>query len=190
MHADTNNLEQVKLSSSVTIGDFRKLEEEQNRQEIARFVQERFSERYTEPLLSMRKKHGFCMMAICCLLIEAITAFRKGWQDPTTRRNKPYREFFAGHPSMAVTPPLADAIYDHIRSGIFHLGETTGGWRILRRGPLVDSNNKTVNAMRFLTEVQKSIDEYCLDLRRATWNKPIWQNFRNRMNALIRNCHG
>lgn len=166
------------------------MEADQNRQEIAEFIKERFMERYVSPVLSMRRKNGFCMMAICCLLIEAITAFRKGWQDPTTKRSKPYREFFAGHPSMGVTAQLADALYDHIRSGIFHLGETTGGWRILRRGSLVDSINKTVNATRFVTDVQKSIDEYCEDLRRATWNKPIWQNLRNRMNSLIRNCQG
>src|SRR5437899_8158290 len=151
------SLERIKLSSSVSIGEYRKLEAERNRQEIARFIKERFNEYYVAPLVSMQTKHGFCMMAISCLLIEAITAFRKGWQDPTTRRSKPYREFFADHPSLGVTPPLADALYDHVRSGIFHLGETTGGWKILRRGPLVDPGNKTINAARFVIEVSKSI---------------------------------
>src|SRR6266487_2110500 len=187
MHS-TTKLERVKLSSRVTIGEYLKLVAEQNRQKLSEFVKERFTERYIDPVLSMRKKNGFYMMAICCLLIEALTAFRKGWQDPTTRRSKPYREYFADHPSLDVDPALADALYDHVRSGIFHLGETTGGWRILRKGLTVNPINKAVNATKFVTEVRKSIDGYCEELTRATWHKPIWQNFRNRMNALIRNC--
>jgi hypothetical protein len=53
------SLEQVKLSSSVTIRDFRKLEAEQNRQEIAKFVQERFSERLYRAAFKHAKETWF-----------------------------------------------------------------------------------------------------------------------------------
>ncbi len=135
------------------------MEAEKDRDEIVRFLRERFTERYFAPLESVQAPHGFFTMAVGCLLIETIQAFRNGWQGTTERRKKPYRKFFRDHPSFGVEPSQADALYDNIRSGILHLGETYGGWRIHRRGRMLDFANRTVNATLFYSEVKRSFKQ-------------------------------
>ena len=80
------------------------------------------------------------------------------------------------------------SLYDNIRSGILHLGETYGGWRIHRRGPMLDFEFRTINATLFFVEVQRCFAEYCRQLERSPWTSDPWLKFRNRMNDLIRNC--
>jgi hypothetical protein len=184
-----SEIDSIKLSSSVTVAKYRQLETMEDRDAIADFIWERFEERYLLPIESMGKKNGFCIMAICCLLIEAITAFHEGWAGRIEQRRKPYRIFFARFATFGVNPEeQADALYQNVRNGVLHLGETLGGWRILRKGPLVDFVNRTVNATRFAAEMRLCLAQYCNQLRRETWNKRVWQRFRNRMNELIRNC--
>jgi len=181
-------MEKVKLSRHTTVANYRHMEAEKDRQGIANFLRERFSECFFKPLQSAQAPHGFLTMAVSCLLIEAIQAFRNGWQGITEQRKKPYRKFFQDHRAFGVGPSQADELYDNIRSGILHLGETYGGWRIHRRGPMLDFKNRTVNAALFFAEVQASLEAYCEQLERAAWSSEIWGKFRSRMNDLIRNC--
>lgn len=180
--------ERVKLSRNTTVARYRLMETAQDRDRIVRFLRERFTERYFRPLESVQAPHGFFTMAISCLLIEAIQAFRNGWQGTTEQRKKPYRKFFRDHPAFGVASAEADELYDNIRSGILHLGETYGGWRIHRRGPMIDFENRTVHAGLFFVEVQRSFEAYCQQLERSPWASEIWGKSRNRMNDLIRNC--
>lgn len=164
------------------------LEERQDRAEIVEFLRERFAERYIIPLESMQSRNGFIIMAVSCLLIEGIQSFREGWTQPTEKRRKPYRRFFRDYPSFGVSPFQADELYDNIRSGILHQGETYQGWRILRKGKLIAFDEKTLNASAFFKEVKKAFDQYLGKLEKANWGSPVWQRFRNRMNAVIKNC--
>ncbi len=176
------------LSRKTTVARYRLMETARDRMGIAQFLRERFTERFFRPLESMTAPHGFLIMAISCLLIESIQAFRNGWQGVTEQRKKPYRKFFRDHPSFGVVPERADGLYDNIRSGILHLGETYGGWRILRRGPMLDFALRTINANLFFAKVQDCFEEYCTQLERSPWGSQVWTKFRNRMNELIRNC--
>ncbi|WP_298819514.1 hypothetical protein [uncultured Chloroflexus sp.] len=64
-------MDDVKLSSSMTITRYRELEKQQDRNAIADFICQRFIERYITPLRGdPDEKHGFCTMAICCLMID------------------------------------------------------------------------------------------------------------------------
>jgi len=101
-------METVKLSRNTTVAQYRQLEAEKDREGIASFLHERFTERYFRPLQSMHAPHGFLTMAVSCLLIESIQAFRNGWQGVTEQRKKPYRKFFKDHPSFGVSPARAD----------------------------------------------------------------------------------
>src|SRR3990170_2299006 len=88
-------MENTRLSSSVTIGKYRQFEANENREEIAKFILERFTERYITPLLGdTKKKHGFCIMAISCLMIEALESFRQGWCDTNGKSKKAFESFF------------------------------------------------------------------------------------------------
>lgn len=89
-------IEDTKLSSSVTIVQYRELKARKDRKEIAKFVQDRFSERYIKPLHGSSKngKHGFCTMAIGCLMIEALESFWQGWSDTKRKSRKAFHHFF------------------------------------------------------------------------------------------------
>ncbi|MFC1463747.1 MAG: hypothetical protein ACFLMY_02750 [Candidatus Brachytrichaceae bacterium NZ_4S206] len=184
--------EYILLSSSVTIAKYRDFEAGKNREAIANFVLERFSERYITPLRGS-KKHGFCIMAICCLMIEALESFWQGWPDTRNQSRRAFQSFFnrcvnLGSP-LGVFSTAADDFYDSIRCGILHQAETTGGWRILRKGPLYDRGTRTINATRFLKELEKVLISYCDTLRNSDWESSVWQNFRDKMSAVIKNCN-
>lgn len=44
----------------------------------------------------------------------------------------------------------SDWFFTDIRCGILHQAETRGGWKIQRKGTLLDDHNKTMNATVFL----------------------------------------
>ncbi|BCX05995.1 MAG: hypothetical protein KatS3mg053_3933 [Candidatus Roseilinea sp.] len=181
--------EDIKLSSSVTIKRYLELKDRKDREGIAAFVQERFSERYIAPLRNPRK-HGFCIMAVCCLMIEALESFWNGWRDTRGRSREAFCSFFKRCKDQ--TSPLgdfdkvADDFYEGVRCGILHQAETTKGWRIRRDGKLY--NRKTINATKFLNEMEEALAFYCNTLRDSPWDDDVWQNLRKKMEAVIENC--
>ncbi|MDW8404338.1 hypothetical protein [Chloroflexus sp.] len=184
-------IEETRLSSSVTIAQYREFEAQKDRENIADFIFERFSERYIRPLHGSQK-HGFCMMAICCLMIEALESFYQGWPDTKGRSREAFHSFF--EQCQKQQSPLgdfaqrADDFYEGVRCGILHQAETTRGWRILRKGPLYDPETKTINATKFLKELEAILKRYCDALRNDDWESDLWQKCRNKMEAVIENC--
>ncbi len=49
-------IESTYLATSFTVEDYRRLEREQNKQEIARFIRKRFTERYITPFRGNRSE--------------------------------------------------------------------------------------------------------------------------------------
>jgi len=184
-------MDDVALTVSVTVSQYRQLVLLQDRSSLARFVEERFFERYISPIRPLQgAKHGFCTMAISCLMIEALESFHQAWPDTHGKSKCAFRSFFrrceeSGH-SLRVFHPLADDFYRNVRCGLLHQAETTGGWRIRRKGSLL--NSKTINATRF----HNALSAYLLDYRRrieqASWDDATWLNFRIKMDAVIANC--
>lgn len=154
-------IEDTKLSRSVTVARYRELKERRDRKEIAKFIRDRFSERYIEPLRGSRK-HGFCTMAICCLMIEALESFWQGWSDAKGKSEEAFRHFFERcseqNLELQVFSPIAKDFYKGVRCGILHQAETTNGWRIRRAGPLFDPETKTINATRFHDQLGLALD--------------------------------
>lgn len=177
----------TRLSSSTTVSRYRRLEKEMNRDEIVNFIRERFTERYIDPLRS-DTKHGFCTMAISCLMIEAIESFWRGWSDSRGKSELAFCSFFARSNQFIAFRPIAQEFYKHIRCGILHQAETTGGWRIRRTGVLFNQTDKTINATQFHNKLEKCLDEYCQALRTASWDEEVWKNLRKKMNAICKNC--
>jgi hypothetical protein len=184
-------VEKTRLSKSVTIAKHRKLEAREDREGIADFVRERFSERYIVPLRGSQK-HGFCIMAICCLMIEALESFWQGWPDTRNHSKEAFRSFFErcerqGSP-LGIFSKVADDFYMGVRCGILHQAETTRGWRIRRDGLLYSPEEKIINATKFLNELESVLAEYCDTLRNSAWDSDIWRNLINKMKAVIENC--
>ena len=141
------------------------------------------------------------MMASACLLIETLQAFREGKNESEVGSEAAFIRFFEEHGKYfsglrncfslvqkkdKQGVPVKDkrgnvvrkcAFYKHIRCGIFHQAESTGGYSIVRdESDLFNLADQTVNADRFIDEVEICLDNYQNDLRASAvksdwWNK-------------------
>ena len=176
----------VKLSDSCSVEDYRKLEDVQDREAIASFLEARFTERYLSPIqVEPTRKNGFTMMAIACLMIEALECFSQGKANSKRESARMFASFFRRWHGFSMFDPVSDQFYQHVRCGILHQAETTGSWRIRRAGPLLD--NKTINATAFVRALQNVLTRYCDDLREQPWDSATWQAFRAKMKSICTN---
>jgi len=186
-------MEHTKLSSTVTVAKYRQLEAEKDRTKIADFILQRFTERYIRPLRGdSTRKHGFCTMAISCLMIEALESFWNGWPDTERRSREAFRSFFKRcsekNSPLGVFAEHVEDFYRSVRCAILHQAETTNGWCIRREGSLFDPGTKTINATLFHNELEKVLRAYCSILKQSDWDSEEWQNLRKKMQAVIENC--
>ena len=192
------NTDEVQLSSSVTVAIYREMESHEDREGIAGFVHQRFLERYLLPVKGDKRdsyaptegKSGFAMMAIGCLMIEALESFNQGWSNTRNKKGKDiFNSFFAHYPEFAPLQGFGEPFYTNIRCGILHQAETTDGWLIRRDQPImVDTNTKIIDATIFLSNLEACLNQYCDELMNKDWDDYTWVSFRMKMNAVIRNC--
>ena len=176
----------TKLSSAVTVAQYFDLEQAGDRKRLAGFIQERFAERYFQPLEQSRTKHGFMVMAVACLVIETLESFYQGLADTRSKSKKMFSSFFERETALKILGGEDDWFYRDIRCGI-HQGETRRGWRVRRDGPLLDRSAKTINATRIMRELRKAVAKCGEDLQA---DETTWQQFRKKMNAVCANCDG
>jgi hypothetical protein len=181
------------LSANYTVEQYKKLEAAQNKGEIAKFFVERFTERYITPINLARKKqkHGFCTMAVSCLMIEALESFWCGWPHTKDRSALAFCQFFSRCPRFHAFLGHAPDFYRHVRCGILHQAETTGGWTIHRgKGSpmLFDPNGPAIDATKFHKAVSEEITDHANLLKSEDWNSERWRNFRKKMAAVCKNC--
>ncbi len=158
----------TKLSSSTTVTRYKKLEAANDRAAISQFLVERFDERYFQPVENSTSKHGFTVLAIACLVIESLEAFYQGRPDTRNVSTQMFRDFFANHDTpLKVLAGGNDWFYKDIRCGILHQSESRGGWRILRRGPILDAQAKAINAAAILRALRDAVREYAQEQLRA-----------------------
>jgi hypothetical protein len=177
----------VRLSSSVTVGIYRKLELLEERKELGKFVRERFEERYFRPALCVPRsiKHGFSLMAIGCLVVETLEAFYQGVPNTNRRSRRMFEDFFHRDSPFNVFSSRDNWFYFDIRCAILHQAEVRNGWRIRRDGALLDSDEKIINANRFLVEMRLLVMAYSEQLEQ---DEVLWRNFRMKMKAICENC--
>lgn len=184
MKTPNKDPKQTELAKGFTVADYEVARDEKNRDRIACAVRARFMERYITPVTSA---HGFTIMAISCLMIETLESFRQGWKcSPNTERA--FKQFFGTNNRFAAFLAHSRDFAKHVRCGILHQAETTGGWRITRESgsPLLAS--KTINADCFLNNLREVLDEFCDDLKKADWDSAEWKNIVAKMNAICKNC--
>jgi hypothetical protein len=188
-----NELNRVVLCNKgkVTIEKYRKWEKGNNKKEIASFIFNRFSERYIEPLDSIpeNKKNGFCIIANCCLMIEALESFHNGWSDTEGRSSQlAFCNFFDRVRLFSDFHGHSYKFYKNVRCGILHQAETTGGWKIRRDGNLFDYDKLIINATKFFCLLQDYLEQYRKDLESSNLKSEVWKNLRKKMEAIIKNC--
>ena len=186
----------ILLSTKVTVAMYREMERKQAREEIADFIHHRFRERYVIPVLAVgrEEKNGFMIMAVSCLLIETLETFYQGWESTEPTKKRPGRSklafqlFFDHQWQFKSFQGHGAPFWKHVRCGILHQGETTGGWRIRRNGRLFEEDENLINATEFHRRLSGALDSYRRELYRADWESEPWKNFRIKMNATIKNC--
>lgn len=188
-HKSFKSVGETKLSKSVTVDKYRQLEELEDKRSLAAFIVERFDERYFNPVMNSSSKHGFTMMAVGCLVIEALESFYQGWH--LSNDKKPFKKFFERQ--KAQDRPLGAfanheiKFHDNIRNGILHQAETKGGWKIRRAGVLLDLSGRSINADCFIRELRKAVAEYASQLQ-VDPDPTLWKNFKKKMKRVCENC--
>jgi hypothetical protein len=180
------------LSETITVGKARKWmtsKDDSAKDNLISLIHQRFSERYLDHLKSV--KSGFLKMAVCCLMIESMECFRQGKNDTRKRGAgmNMFECFFTAEPHLF--PGFKD-IYDEfywcIRCGILHQAETTNGWRIIRRGPILDPTEKTINAAKFVAALRAAHLSYVQQLEGEDFNSPLWKNTLLKLGYICDNC--
>ncbi len=177
--------EHTKLSSSTTVARYRALEAAADKHALGRFIVERFNERYFRPVEDSPSKHGFTVLAVACLVIETLESFYQGRADTKNVSTQMFRDFFARNTGLKVFGGGNDWFYKDIRCGILHQSETRDGWRVLRKGPLLDAKRKAINATALLRELQRGVEQYAAQLET---DEVLWKHFQKKMRAVCANC--
>jgi hypothetical protein len=183
----STNQDNSHLSSSTSMSKYLEMEKKKDASGIAKFISKRFSERYIKPFDGNKNKNGFIMMASACLMIEALESFWQGWRK-SPNSALAFCQFFDKNGRFVSLRGFSQEFYTHIRCGIMHQGETTGGWHIRRDRKMVfDSATKTIDATRFLKEMEGSHSDYCASLEKAAWDSEQWKNLRKKMKDVCAN---
>lgn len=178
----------VLLASGFTVTHYRRAVVASDRAVLAAFVHRRFSERYVEPTGGVHR-HGFTIMAVSCLMIESLVAFRNGWNTTQEDGRNVFGQFFRTYSEFAPLVPFAASFNRHVRNGLLHQAETTGGWRIRRdRSALFDPASKTIEADKFRSALGRALSTYRDELSASPWDSPLWSNFRDKVDAICRNA--
>lgn len=175
----------TQLSSSITVSKYRELEANNDRKAIGRFLIERFDERYFLPIENSSKKHGFTILAVACLVIETLESFYQGKIDTKKESKRIFLDFLIRDTPLKVLANGGDWFYTDIRCGILHQSESRGGWRVLRKGPLLDFQARTINATRMLRILRAEVKNYAQKLQT---DDQLWENFCKKMNGVCLNC--
>src|ERR1017187_4566656 len=81
--------------------------------------------------------------------------------------------------------------FKHIRCGILHQAETTGGYRILRDKSHLfdeDKNGKSINADKFVKALGHFLNEYFKNLSSDPIDSDIWKNAVKKITHICDNC--
>jgi hypothetical protein len=180
----------TRLAGDITVGQYTDMVKRQDRKAISELIRLRFEERYLEPILDNPKRHGFSMLAVCCLMVEALESFRNGWKDSGGKSEAAFCSFFQNHDEFKELQPVAHDFYRAVRCGILHQAETTRGWRVDRKPGLTDEHGgvRWVSASEFGKRLQSVLNRYCDDLTMADWTSSQWVNARKKLQAVCGNC--
>lgn len=186
-----HNPDHTKLTKTITVARYRELEKAGDRAALGEFIIERFHERYFEPIVDAPTRHGFTLMAIGCLVIEALQCFYEGRKDSKGKGGKGesgamFDAFFKRQTDLKIFAEGKKGwFYKDIRCGILHQAETVGGWRVRRSGKLLDTAEHTINAKRFIGLLQASVADYANQFQT---DDELWKKFCKKMDAVCKNC--
>ena len=180
-------------STTTTVRKYAEWVRQSDKSAIAEMIHTRFKERYLDPIKDSPARHGFAMLAISCLMVEALESFRNGWKD-TSENGKSggaFCSFFHAHDEFSDLRPVAHEFYRAVRCGILHQAETTQQWRVNReRGLLLAEKGgvRWLSAYEFGIRLGTVLDRYRDELKTQEWTSPLWINARKKLQTICKNC--
>ena len=134
-------------------------------------------------------RYGFIVLAIDCLLIEALQAFIEGRTDTRGHSGEMFLRFLTSREQFKkdFDKEFAGRFYEQIRCGILHQAETRK-WRVWAFGPLLqDSGDQVIlNRTEFHSRLKREFDTYLSDLRKGNDPK-LRSNLKTKMNHICTN---
>jgi len=178
----------TQLTSTATVDDYRGFKKRGDTMALAGLIYDRFFERFVEPFENNPAKHGFSVMAISCLMIEALHSFRKGWKRTGSKGGDAFEEFFASSSHLTDFTGHGTELYTNVRCGLLHQAETYGGWRIRRRGPMLDPKGQAINATKVMNCLKKELRAYRCELEaERSLRSPIWRKALRKLDYIVKN---
>jgi len=178
------------LADEITIRRYRDMVRRKDRNAIANLLPKRFEERYLDPILDSPKRHGFAVLAIGCLMVEALESFRQGWPTTDRKSEAAFCGFFQNHEQFRDLQPVAHEFYRAVRCAILHQAETTHGWRVRSKsGPLLEQDGDVhwINASEFAQRLRAVLDAYCETLQTSDWHSVAWKHARQKLQSICKN---
>lgn len=144
---------------------------------------------YEEPIEPVKRRFGFTILAIDCLLIETLQAFIDGETNTRNKEKGMFVNFLTKRPSFSKhfkEKELACRFYKDVRCGILHQAETRSGWLIWSVGLLLDPKDTEIriNRTKFHEALKDEFESYLTELK-DTNNSNLRQNFRKKMNCVV-----
>jgi hypothetical protein len=134
MKPPSHNPEDTEIASALTVRQYQHARDAKNREVIAEAIRRRFTERYIQPASKPTERHGFTMMAISCLMIEAFISLQKGWKTTDGKGELAVSLFFEGSDHFREFRGHGKAFYKNVRCGILHQAETNEGGKSCEQG--------------------------------------------------------
>ena len=137
----------------------------------------------------VKRRFGFTILAIDCLLIETLQAFIDGHTNTRNGSKESFRRFLTSRPRFAkyFTVTHAERFFTDFRCGIFHQAEVQGNSIVWSVGDLLtmSGNSMTINRTKFHDTLKKEFRDYLAVLRDQANTKPR-AKFRKKMDHICR----
>jgi len=141
-----------------------------------------------EARAATERNRGFAVLALDCLLIETLQAFRGGLTDTRGKSKELCVQFLTestAFKSFFTSVDIATRFYYEFRCGLAHNAQVFGDGRVWSVGPLLALNGTqiTVNRTAFHQAFVKELEEYLVALQRGA-DRPLRSNFRTKMDFI------
>ena len=136
---------------------------------------------------ALRRRFGFAVLAIDCLLVETLQAFRWGVRHTKYRSREAFQTFLTERPGFSphFDSKAANQFYDDYRCGILHQAEVAGASLVWTVGDLVQRNRAglIVNRTMFHDTLVAEIELY-IEALKAVGEETLRANFRAKMDYI------
>jgi hypothetical protein len=141
-----------------------------------------------EPRLATERQRGFAVLALDCLLVETLQAFRQGLTDTRGKSKELCVQFLTERTAFKpffTSAAIAIRFYYEFRCGLAHNAQVFGDGKVWSVGPLLalSGTQITVNRTAFHEAFVQELEAYLAALGSGT-DQPLRSNFRTKMDFI------